>query len=419
MEVIKKGYQQTEIGVIPKDWKVITYDDAFHFLSTASYSRAQISENGEVGYIHYGDIHTRWKHFLDINEEQLPFINKEQLKTYSLLKEGDVVMADASEDYKGIGESVEVKSIGSKNIISGLHTFLLRGKEGVFINGFKGYIHSNKAVKNQFDRLATGLKVYGVTKTNLKTVKIPLPPLPEQKAIAEVLSDMDNLITALERQIEKKRLVKQGAMQRLLTAGEDWEVRTLGECLTNNPSYGINAAAVKYNLNLPTYLRITDISENGRFISKNKVSVDNSQSSDFYLEKDDLVFARTGASVGKSYLHHPSDGKLVFAGFLIRVRANPIILNATYLKFYVQTSEYWNWIKVMSMRSGQPGINGLELSQLKISLPSLPEQTRIATILSDMDGAIAGLEKQLEKYRAVKVGLMQELLSGRKRLIDN
>ena len=193
---------------------------------------------------------------------------------------------------------------------------------------------------------------------------------------------------------------------------KDWEVKSLGECSVENPSYGIKAAAVKYDYNLPTYLRITDISEDGKFISKNKVSVDNFNSSDFYLSENDLVFARTGASVGKSYLYNSSDGKLVFAGFLIKVKVNPLILNATYLKYYVQTNEYWNWVKVMSMRSGQPGINGVEISQFKIPLPPLPEQKAIAEVLSDMDNLITGLERQIEKKRLVKQGAMQRLLTA-------
>lgn len=85
-------------------------------------------------------------------------------------------MVDASEDYEGVGKSVEVRNIGNFKIISGLHTFLLRDKNGHISNGFKGYIHSNTLVKKQMDTLATGMKVYGVSKTNLKLIKIPLPP---------------------------------------------------------------------------------------------------------------------------------------------------------------------------------------------------------------------------------------------------
>ena len=218
------GYKQTDVGLIPKNWNLISYDKAFNFLSTASYSKAELIDDGEYKYIHYGMIHTKLKHFIDFHHFEPKSIRKEQLKSYSIIKEGDVVMADASEDYSGICKSVEVKNIDDIIAISGLHTFLLRDKNNNFCNGFKGYLHSNRMIKNQFDRLATGLKVYGVSKGNLKLVQIPLPPIQEQEAIAEVLSDTDALIGALEKRIAKKRLIKQGALQKLLTPKNDWQI---------------------------------------------------------------------------------------------------------------------------------------------------------------------------------------------------
>ncbi|WP_259015524.1 restriction endonuclease subunit S [Emticicia fluvialis] len=213
---IKQGVMQKLLH--PKEgWEVKTYGEVFTFLPTATYSRAELTESGNVKYIHYGDIHTKWDSFLNVQNFTLPTIKNELLKNYPFIKEGDLIMADASEDYNGIGKSIEVRNVGAMKIISGLHTFLLRDNTSVFTNGFRGYIHSCKNVKEQFDRLATGLKVYGVSKNNLKTVQIPVPPLEEQIRIATILSDMDNEITALEAKLEKYRKVKLGMMQNLLT----------------------------------------------------------------------------------------------------------------------------------------------------------------------------------------------------------
>ena len=197
---------------------------------------------------------------------------------------------------------------------------------------------------------------------------------------------------------------------------EEWEVKTLGDCLLRNPEYGINAPAVPYSDNLPTYIRITDISEEGRFLPEKKSSVSNINSNNYFLEKDDIVFARTGASTGKTYLYNSNDGDLVFAGFLIRVKVNPNELIAQYLKSYTETGAYWNWVKIMSMRSGQSGINGNEYAQLRIPLPPLPEQQAIASALSDVDALIAALEQLITKKRSIKQGAMQQLLTGKKRL---
>lgn len=198
---------------------------------------------------------------------------------------------------------------------------------------------------------------------------------------------------------------------------EDWEVKKLGECLLKNPDYGINAPAVPLSDTLPAYIRITDISNDGLFMKNDNVSVNHPQAELYFLEKGDLVFARTGASVGKTYLYNQEDGKLVFAGFLIRVRPRQKILDSKYLKFFTQTSLYWNWVGVNSMRSGQPGINGHEYSQLPIPLPpTKAEQTAIATALSDADALIQSLEKLIAKKRNIKQGAMQELLTGKNRL---
>ncbi len=198
-------------------WEMKTYGEVFLFLNTATYSRAQLSDCESVGYVHYGDIHTKWNSFLDVKNNNLPTISEQQLKGYSLLKNGDIVMADASEDYSGVGKCVEVKNLANRKVIAGLHTFLLRDTKGVFIDGYRGYIHTSTFIKKQFDRLATGLKVYGVSKSNLKKVVIPVPSKEEQIGIAETLSNMDLEISNLEDKLEKYIQVRQGMMQQLLT----------------------------------------------------------------------------------------------------------------------------------------------------------------------------------------------------------
>lgn len=197
---------------------------------------------------------------------------------------------------------------------------------------------------------------------------------------------------------------------------DDWEVCKLGSCLLSPPNYGINAPAVAFSDRLPTYIRITDITEEGRFFPDPPVSVNQLNSGNYYLREGDLVFARTGASVGKSYLYDLKDGDLVFAGFLMRVHPDSKKLIPAYLSAYVTTGDYWNWVRLMSMRSGQPGINGNEYCQLTLPVPSLPEQQAIAKVLSDMDSDILALEQRRDKTKVIKQAMMQELLTGRIRL---
>jgi type I restriction enzyme S subunit len=192
---------------------------------------------------------------------------------------------------------------------------------------------------------------------------------------------------------------------------EDWEVKRLGDVLCMPPSYGVNAPAVPLNHRLPTYIRITDITVDGRYAKSSEVSVNCRDADRYMLRTGDLVFARTGASVGKSYLYRRKDGDLVYAGFLIRISPTPDRLASDYLAFFVQSATYWNWISTNCARSGQPGINGQEYASLPIPLPPRPEQVAIAGALSDADGWIESLEKLIAKKRAIKQGTMQALLT--------
>ncbi|WP_419022557.1 restriction endonuclease subunit S, partial [Holdemanella sp.] len=190
---------------------------------------------------------------------------------------------------------------------------------------------------------------------------------------------------------------------------DEWDNKKLGDCLLQSPDYGLNSPAVPYSPLLPTYLRITDISENGRFISKTKVSVDATITDENSLHDGDIVLARTGASVGKSYKYRKEDGDLVFAGFLIRIRPNTTKYNSEFIFQYLQTDIYKKWVNITSARSGQPGINSNEYSSLSIPSPSPDEQQKIAECLSSIDELIGLYENKVTLLEQHKKGLIQQL----------
>ena len=197
---------------------------------------------------------------------------------------------------------------------------------------------------------------------------------------------------------------------------QEWEVKRLVDLCQNTGDYGINAPAVPYREDLPTYLRITDIDGWGKFIETDKVSVDNPNSSQFILREGDIVFARTGATVGKTYLYDSKDGQLVFAGFLIRFTPNSNKAIPYYIKASTETASYWNWVRIISQRSGQPGVNSVEYGAMKLAVPPLEEQRTIAEILGAWDKAIEKQSRLIEKLELRKRALMQRLLTGRTRL---
>lgn len=194
---------------------------------------------------------------------------------------------------------------------------------------------------------------------------------------------------------------------------EDWDYCTLGEGLSSKPSYGVNAPACEYKKGLFPYIRITDITDDGEYIPLTYVDVKNDN---FYLKNGDIVLARTGASVGKSYRYKESDGKLIYAGFLICIHPNNIIFDSSYIFYYLHTDAYWKWVSLTSMRSGQPGINSQEYMSMLLPRPSLPEQQAIAAALSDVDELLRSLDQLIAKKKDIRLAAMQELLTGKTRL---
>ena len=207
----------------------------------------------------------------------------------------------------------------------------------------------------------------------------------------------------------KKQLVPKLRFPEFQDKGE-WEEKMLGACLSRHPEYGINAPAVPYTDNLPTYLRITDISEDGNFLKNQKVSVAKKVSYENYLSEGDIVLARTGASVGKSYKYKKIDGELVFAGFLIRIRPDGEKLNSELLFQFLFTEQYRQWVSFSSARSGQPGINSNQYAALPVPLPPMmEEQQKIADCLSSLDELITAHTQKLDALKEHKKGLMQQL----------
>ena len=202
---------------IPREWNIKKFDDIFEFLITGTNPRNDLGKTGTICYIHYGDIHTKWKLILDCSSQEIPRISKAKVEKIPFLKEGDLIIVDVSEDHNGSGTSILLKNVDDNKIISGLHTFALRNKNENVSLDFKTYITSIKFVKSQIISRVTGISVYGLSKNNLKNIKIPLPQLKEQQKIGSILSNVDSLIQLQKNNKDKLERLKKSLMQKLLT----------------------------------------------------------------------------------------------------------------------------------------------------------------------------------------------------------
>ncbi len=202
------------------EWEVKTLGDLFAFSGGYSASRDQLSSEGYC-YLHYGDIHGSSKTSIDteVDYQDIPKldISLKQISAKSLLKDGDIVFVDASEDDEGTSKHVVVVNKSNLPFISGLHTIVAKSKTDELSHEYRHYCFQTAAIRQQFLFYAVGTKVSGISKTNIPKLMLPVPSIPEQNAIAAVLSNIDAELTALEQQRDKTRSLKQGMMQELLT----------------------------------------------------------------------------------------------------------------------------------------------------------------------------------------------------------
>lgn len=183
----------------------------------------------------------------------------------------------------------------------------------------------------------------------------------------------------------------------------------MGE-LSSSFEYGLNASAKEYD-GENKYIRITDIDDDSReFKQKDITSPDTDLSSaeNYRLSEGDILFARTGASVGKSYIYKASDGLVYYAGFLIRARIKPEY-NSEFVFQNTLTGDYEKFIKVTSMRSGQPGVNAQEYSQYQIMVPSKPEQDKISDCLRNLDNLITLHQRKCDELKKMKKYMLQNM----------
>jgi len=206
------------------NWKEVKLGDVFEFIKSYPISRDGLTKSNRENLIycvHYGDIHAFYESdFLDFSNQQcIPqIIDKAQaINEKDYLKEGDVIIADASEDYEGVGEAIVVINIENKIAVSGLHTIVLRDFTGKTSANFRAYLFASEKVRNELRKKATGTSVYSVTKTTLESLMLNLPSPAEQIAIAQVLQAADKEIQLLKTKTEKLREQKKGMMQVLLS----------------------------------------------------------------------------------------------------------------------------------------------------------------------------------------------------------
>ena len=397
---------------LPNSWEEKYIEEVFEIRKNYTNARKDLDNNSNISYLHYGDIHKYYQHKLDCKNISLPKISENKLSKdinkLELVKNGDLIVVDVSEDYKGICSSVEVKNLSYK-LVSGLHTLLLRDKGNYFADGYKGYIFYNHNVHKECCKVATGISVYGINRKNLKKIKIPIPPLDEQKRIASALSKIDAYLENTIKLIEEKERFKRGIAKKLLTCKEgenipearfkgfedEWETIMLGDILSYEQPKDYIVKSEEYN-NKYKYPVLT---AGKTFILG-------------YTNEEFGIYNKLPVIIFDDFT---TDAQYVDFPFKVKSSAIKILKSK-----YYNTKLIYELIKNIKFNARTHKRYYIsEYQYLKIKIPkSIKEQEKIGGYLSLLDEEIDNLKKQKELIKEMKRGAMQKLLSGEVRLLE-
>ncbi|MEH2429014.1 MAG: restriction endonuclease subunit S [Nostoc sp.] len=437
---IPKGYKQTEVGLIPENWVVKKLGDIGKFKNGINKGK----EDFGFGYpfVNLLDIFGRTKLS---NNLSLGLVNstQQERKDYEL-KQGDVLFVRSSVKPEGVGLTAVVIEDLDDSVYSG---FIIRFRDFNLLNlSYKEYCFYEEKFRKRLIDNSTVSANTNINQDALKNLALAFPPtVAEQKAIAQSLSDVDALITECDRLITKKRNNKQGTMEQLLTGKkrlpgfgkvqgykqteigmipDDWNVLDIADIVENNrvPS-GIYKEKTLYGKGIKI-IKLSDVFSLDYFdpAKAKRVVINGNELLSYRVRVGDIFIALASVKlegVGKVMLVTELDEETAYDHNVALIRANEVI-DAKFLFYMLKSNLVRREISKLSTQVGTTFLKSSTILKFKLPIPAVKvEQASIATVLSDMDTEIAGLEQKRDKYKAIKQGMMQELLTGKTRLIGS
>ncbi len=403
------------------DWESKTFEETFESLNNNTFSRDMLNyENGIAKNIHYGDILVEYGAICDVQRDKIPYVNEDySVDKFNALKNGDVVFADTAED-ETVGKSIELFNINSEKIISGLHTMACRPKSK-YAPKFLGYYTNSQAFHNQLFPYMQGIKVTSINRKNIANTKISIPCLEEQKKIAEFLSAVDEVVTHTERELQNLQTQKKAVMQSIFSQkvrfkdanGQDypnWESKKLGD---------ISTRVKRKNKNNETDIPLTIASQYGLIDQRdffNKVVASKDMSNYYLLKKGEYAYNKSYSngfdfgSIKRLNLYECGALSSLYICFAINDK-----YNSDFFEKYFDSLKWYDDVRKMcsegARNHGLLNISPDDFFNAKIPVPCLEEQEKIAEFLTAFDVAITKTARELELYRTLKKGLLQQLFT--------
>jgi type I restriction enzyme, S subunit len=412
---VRAGYKQTEVGVIPEDWDAVRIGDLFTFKNGLNKAKQFFGHGTPI--VNYMDVFGRPGLRVEAIGGRVD-VSPKELNAYEV-RRGDVFFTRTSETVDEIGIAAAMLDEPEKTVYSG---FVLRARpvDESLDDLFKAYCFAPRYFRRQVTARASYTTRALTNGRSLSAALLARPPKAEQRAIAAALSDVDALVGGLERLIAKKRDLKQAAMQQLLTGqtrlpgfSGEWEAKRLGE-LAQMGSGGtpLSSVLAYYDGGIP-WVSIADMTEAGKVIEATERSLTL------------LGLANSAAQMFPAgtvlYAMYASLGECSMAGVplctsqaILGIRPNDRLYNE-FLYYFLTSIKAM--VKTLGQHGTQANLNKAIVQDFYLDLPPREEQTAIAAVLSDMDAELAVLEARRDKTRDLKQAMMQELLTGKTRLV--
>ena len=369
------------------EWNIVDLSKTFNYFSTNSLSREQLANSGIIKNIHYGDIHKKYGCIVNIDKEVSSYIKDLNYNNkYEKCRNNDLILADASEDYDGIGKAIEIINV-NESIVSGLHTILARDNDKAFSPMFKGYYFNSPIIHNQIRVQANGFKVFGISKETINSLNAKIPNKAEQTKIAKFLSLLDKKIELQTKKIEDLKLYTKSIIYNTLKHVHDYQSSLFKDICTIQTGKS-NTQDKNDKGEYPFYIR----SENIEHSSK-------------YIFDCEAVITIGDGNIGKVFFYE--NGKFD-CHQRVYVLNNFKNVTGKYVYYYFSSFFYKRAIS-MSAKNTVDSVRMDMISDMEIKYPSIEEQNDITKIFDKLIQKQELEVSKLEKFQELKKGLMQNM----------
>ena len=362
---------------------------------------------GNAKFITYMNVYANPS--LDITSTGVVKINEGEKQ--NKIQKGDILFTGSSETPDEAGMSCVVTEELNEDYYMNSFCFGLRlyAPEQYNLHYLK-HVFRSYGVRKEIAKSASGVTRFNISKARFGKIDIPIPPLSEQNRIVDILDTFTSSIDNLKQQIAQRRKQYEYYRDQLLDleGKEGVEMKKLEDVCEIKGEYGLSVPSKPYDG--VRYIRITDITDDGK-LNNDCVSADCNETTKEPLQDGDLLFARTGATVGKTLIYLEKYGKCLYAGYLIRYRINHDIVLPKYIFHFTHSNKYNLWVKNNLVEGAQPNINAKKYNALEIPIPLLKDQSRIVSILDTFEASISNLEAQLSQRKKQYEYYRNELLT--------